>query len=266
MNLWCYLIENNQGLSSRVERLTRTELRLHSQLSQTVLYHPQRTIVVKLPKKLRQIVLLFEVRQLLPTTVRIEVEEVYFKTISHLSSEQLVCCENLRRYESECNDRFLKGRGCQLLSSALDGIRILFRDPKPAKRKVRRRGYTDGKVSGSAEEHKALTVRLKVLEEALQEKKYLYQELTRSELAAAEVILARERTGESAQAISGNPTAAQQHAEEMQQMYDVATDTEEEKLSSEVISEHTQPTGSGKALMRLASRGSLGNKPNSEKS
>jgi hypothetical protein len=206
-NLYKLIIDRFSSLSSKEEEL-------YLRLSTTAPYHPRRALHVKLPKTLRKLWALWVRREQLPARVRIEIERTFEAKVAKSSPSELQQLAKLNSYlEPPRNERFLNGRFNELLLKSLLEVQIYLSDPKRPKRKVRRRGYRDGRGSGKANSLSERKARIEAEEIARREKQYLYLEARDRELAAAEMILMRERTGESAQAISAEPSAAQEAAE-----------------------------------------------------
>lgn len=221
------LVENNPSVQSRLSILRAVESEMYRKLSTYVGAHPRLPEVVwKIPRKLRKLQLLFEIRKQLPWVLRLQVEQEYESKMSHIDKEQLTQLSALTRHLNDStDDRFLKGRVPELLLEALEDCWCKYRFPKKPRRQQRRRGYSDGSGSSSEQIRQDSSARRDADLSGRMEKKYLYESLVLSELSAAEVILARERSGESAQAISGNPSAAQEQTEEFRLLLDASQST-----------------------------------------
>ena len=220
-------IKNNLKLVSQLESLASVEERLYRTLSTSSVSHPQQTLRIKLPRNLRKLAILFEIREVLSVGVRVEVEQQYDSKMAHISSEELVQLSKLTCYLENpiASARWIQGRLPQLILESLEEIRISIRSPRSPKRLVRRRGYTDGSGQSTEQSRLDRSARTQADEAGRSEKKYLYNELTRNQIAAAEVILARERSGESAQAIGERPSAAQQQVVEISDRLDASQST-----------------------------------------
>lgn len=220
------VVQNNLEVQKALTRLAGAESDYYRKLSTYVLYHPNSRILIKLPRSLRKLALLFEIREILPVSIRLEVENLYHQKMAHISKEELVQLSKLTRYLTGVGDhRFITGRAPELILEGLDEIRLSIKQPSRPKRTQRFRGYKDGRGSSSEQSRKDSFARRWADRIALREKQYLYNEAAKAEIAAAEVILARERSGESAQAIGGNPSAAQENAEELCLLRDASQST-----------------------------------------
>lgn len=235
-----FVKNNSPEILGRLKVLTDVELEFHRKLSTNVGYHPGRSLRIKLPRSLRKMFVLFEIRELLPTSLRMEVEEVWDHMVSHFEITQLSQLSKIENYLSGSNDRFLRSRFIELITFALEEVKYSLRDPRSPKRRQRPRGYTDGRGSSSENSRVQLSARLRANREARERKQYLYKEATKAELAAASLILARERTGDDPQTISGQPSAAQSRAEELRLLSDAARSLPEEV---EIVSTICEDTG-----------------------
>lgn len=135
-------------IAQRLRQLQTLEEKLNLQLTPKVGQPPLLEYKVKLPKKLREISLLFYIRGLLPVTIRVAVEETYSNVLAKLQQgldlEQLLV---LHRLEDTIvfgkNPRWLDGRAPALVLDALNKVKLNLCFPKSPTRTQRRRGYSD---------------------------------------------------------------------------------------------------------------------------
>jgi hypothetical protein len=244
MSVVIQLLQNNEVLRARLLQLENSELRVHSRLSTSSLYHPGQSIRIKVPRKIRSIYLLFEIKEYLPVTLRIEVEKYYSDMMRHLSKFELLQLEKLRLHLTQnSNSRFIQGRLPELMLQALEECRFQIILPRTPKRKERPRGYNDGSGSWTLNSSTENSARRSADQAAVLQKENLYQEMTMAELSAAEVILQRERLGEDSSSISGSPAAVQTDAKELRDMLDAVESSE---------SHESKKNGGFESLLRAA--------------
>lgn len=202
-------------IARRLRQLADIELRLNSSLIPKVDAAPPNLVYfVKLPTSLREIVYLYEIRELLPVTIRVSVEDRFVSLISKLvgrDGNQLAVINHLRDKIRECSDpRWIDGRATVEVLKSLKGIRLNLIQPRKPKKTQRRRGYAD---HGSRAEISQVARRQAAAAAAAEEERQNFEQtLTNYQLTLATELLAAERRGadpaecgEAGRALLGDP-------------------------------------------------------------
>jgi hypothetical protein len=180
------------SFGSKFSTLRSREELLSSEITAQLPYHPLAELVVKLPRNQLRLCVLWVVHKELPFCVRCRLEEIFRPDKCWSYSDTI-----LSLMDDLKSPRWVSGRLPEVLERALGETQMYVRlKPRPAKRKVRRRGYRESCVT-SIEERPQLAARKKANAPEFGElpKKQQIRELQISEIRRADEILACEALG-----------------------------------------------------------------------
>jgi len=144
MIVYYEIIANSPVIARELRRLARLEKQLQARLSPQSLYHPGLRIGIKFPtRKMRDYVILWEAREFLPITIRLEVENLFARNSKLHWKEREILLSFRDKFLVEQDARFLNGRAKERLIWLLQNIRINLIYPKKPKTIQRPRGYKD---------------------------------------------------------------------------------------------------------------------------
>lgn len=144
MILYHEIIANSPVIARELRRLASLEEQLQARLSPQSLYHPGLRIGIKFPsRKMRDYVILWEARQFLPITIRLEVENLFARHSKLHWKEREILLSFRDKFLVKQDARFLNGRAKERLIWLLQNIRINLIFPKKPKTVQRPRGYKD---------------------------------------------------------------------------------------------------------------------------
>lgn len=200
------LIRSYTPISHRLSTLEKVESSIHTRLSSQVGQHPLRRVSIKLPKSSRDIAYLWSIRELLPVTIRVEVENVYFKRVATLQGRDSIQLGRILQLvdtiSSYSNPRFLEGRAKVEVSRILDSIQLNLVDPKSPKQTQRKRGYSDH--GSRAEDDVRARRSANVVGAMWEESDNVRLKARDAQLTFATEILEAERRGDLPEALAGS--------------------------------------------------------------
>lgn len=201
------LIISNHPIQRRFRELARIESKLNQELIPRVLYNPGLRVSVSLnTRKVKDVFLLYHVRECLPPLVRMEVEERFTRLNECLPPLDLMLawCWMDKLVSGE-NLRFLNGRAMVRLYDVLGKIRLNFAYPSKPKFTQRPRVYKDQGCLASEQTKSARKLAIEAAAEKDDRKKY--NDFSFLEQARASEILMMSIEGDNPELIAETATA-----------------------------------------------------------
>jgi len=136
--------ESNQ-IIHQIEVLRRSLERLSNRLIPESEYHPGLELIIQnFPRKMKDLALLFSIKELLPDFIALQVVETWNKRIAKLKGKELrYFLDYVDTIRFVRNDRFLQGRALVRLTFILKEMRVNFTYPRKPRKSNRPRGYKD---------------------------------------------------------------------------------------------------------------------------
>jgi len=241
----------------KLATLRRREELLSSEITVQLSWHPLAELVVRLPRNQRRLCVLWLIREDLPWSVRVRLEEIFDSDKrARFSSTLLSLKESLR------NSRWISGRLPEVLERAIAETQMFVRwDPKKPRRKVRRRGHRESNQV-SIEERPNLLARKLADHPGFGElpKKQQIWELQRQEILRADLILSSEALGLPIPSAADGKDQRSYEAEKVGNAFWPTDDTEESlpiDLEDSLDETVSSSTDEGCSRCKFGPRGSL---------